>query len=91
MRRARLRAGAAPFSGRIPPMTRDPFGNETPEPPPPGVRLLQRIGIAEIAIGVILLVAGFATDTMILVLIGGVMVASSGTLFVFARSLNRRG
>lgn len=72
-------------------MTRDPFGNETPQQPPvPGARLLQRIGIAEIMIGVILLIAGFAADVMILALIGGVMVASSGTLFVFARSLNRR-
>lgn len=73
-------------------MTRDPFGNETSQRPPvPGVQLLQRIGIAEIVIGVILLIAGFAADVMILALIGGVMVASSGTLFVFARSLNNRG
>lgn len=75
----------------MPRMTRDPFGNETPQQPPaPGVRLLQLIGIAEIVIGVILLIAGFAADTTILALIGGVLVASSGTLFVFARTLANR-
>jgi hypothetical protein len=84
-------AGAASFGAECAAMVRDPFGNETPQPPPmPGVRLLQRIGIAEIAIGLILLVVGFATSVTVLALVGGVLVASSGTLFVFARSLNRR-
>ncbi|MBB4665264.1 hypothetical protein [Conexibacter arvalis] len=72
-------------------MARDPFGNELPKPPPaPGVRLLRRIGIAEIALGLILLIAGFAIGEPVVALIGGVIVASSGTLFVFAHSLNRR-
>lgn len=72
-------------------MTTDPFGNEqSAQPPAPGVRLLQRIGLSEIAIGLILLIVGFAISQTIVALIGGVMVASSGTLFVFARSLGRR-
>jgi len=71
--------------------TRDPFGRERPQPPPaPGARLLQRIGAGEIALGLLLLIAGFATGATIVALIGGVLVASSGTLFVFARSLGRR-
>jgi len=71
---------------------RDPFGNELPQrPPAPGARLLQRIGLGEIALGAVLLIAGFATGATIVALIGGVLVASSGTLFVFARSLDRRG
>jgi hypothetical protein len=72
-------------------MTTDPFGNQAPATePPPGVRLLRRLGIAEIALGLILLIAGFAIDQTIVALIGGVLVASSGTLFVFARSLAKR-
>lgn len=72
-------------------MTTDPFGNQAPAPePPPGVRLLRRIGLAEFALGLILLIAGFAIDQTIVALIGGVLAASSGTLFVFARSLSAK-
>ncbi len=72
-------------------MSRDPFGNPTPQPQPaPGVRVIRLIGIAEIVLGLALLVVGFAIGEMIVVLIGAVLVASSGSLFVVARQIARR-
>lgn len=73
-------------------MSTDPFGNPTPKPaPPPGVRVIQLVGIAEIVIGLALLIVGFAIGESIVALIGGVLVASSGSLFVVARQIARRG
>ncbi|MDO8212842.1 DUF3040 domain-containing protein [Conexibacter sp. CPCC 206217] len=71
----------------------DPFGNEQPESPAaaPGMRMLRLIGAAEIALGLTLLIVGFAVSSTIVALIGAVLVASSGTLFFLSRSLGRRG
>ena len=70
-------------------MSTDPFGHR-PEPPP-GVRVIKLIGAAEIVLGLLLLIVGFAIDESIVALIGGVLVASSGSLFVVARQIARRG
>ena len=73
-------------------MSVDPFGNRAPQPQqPPGVRVIRLIGIAEIVLGLVLLVVGFAIDETIVVLIGAVLAASSGSLFVVARQISRRG
>jgi hypothetical protein len=73
-------------------MSTDPFGNSTEKPPlPPGVRVIRLIGIVEIVLGLLLLIVGFAVSETIVALIGGVLVASSGSLFVVARQIARRG
>jgi hypothetical protein len=73
-------------------MSSDPFGNPAPRPElPPGVRTIRLIGIAEVIVGFLLLIVGFAVSASIVALIGGVLVASSGSLFVVARQIARRG
>ncbi len=42
-------------------------------------------------LGLLLLIVGFAIGETIVALIGGVLVASSGSLFVVARQIARRG
>lgn len=73
-------------------MSTDPFGNPASEPArPPGARILQLVGIVEVLIGLVVLIVGFAIGESIVALIGAVLVASSGTLFVLARGIGRRG
>jgi hypothetical protein len=52
-------------------------------------QILRLVGLAEIVLGLVLLIAGFAADVLVLAIVGGVLVASSGTLFVFSRTLAR--
>lgn len=73
-------------------MSTDPFGNPSSKPAqPPAGRVLRRVAYAEIALGLVLLIVGFAIGDTLIALIGAVIVASSGTLFVLARSVGRRG
>jgi hypothetical protein len=54
-------------------------------------QILRLVGLAEIVLGLVLLIAGFAADVLVLAIVGGVLVPelATSTLFVFSRTLAR--